>query len=101
MKDAVLPQYISWRTLTASSSIVAKMINLVLIHVYKILKRTFLPFFQKELLEMTQKERCNFYRFSTRIVDHTKEVFIDLIDLSLVHKYLSFEDRLVEAYNTR
>ena len=41
---------------------------------------------------MTQKERCNFYRFSTRIVDHTKEVFIDLIDLSLVHKHLSFED---------
>jgi hypothetical protein len=53
---------------------------------------TFLPFFQNELLEMTQKERCNFYRFSTRIVDHTKEVFIDLIDLSLVHKHLSFED---------
>lgn len=41
---------------------------------------------------MTQKERCNFYRFSTRIVDHTKEVFIDLIDLSLVKKHLSFED---------
>ena len=53
---------------------------------------TFLPFFQNELLEMTQKERCNFYRFSTRIVDHTKEIFIDLIDLSLVHKHLSFED---------
>jgi hypothetical protein len=53
---------------------------------------TFLTFFQNELLEMTQKERCNFYRFSTRIVDHTKEVFIDLIDLSLVQKHLSFED---------
>lgn len=38
------------------------------------------------------KGRENFYRYSSLIVDHTKEAFTDLIQLQLQNKKLSFED---------
>lgn len=58
---------------------------------------------------MANKERENFYRGSTLIVDNTKASFVDLLELHLSRSNLSFEDFIIQhqhqiyhlCYNTK